>query len=163
MSDCKTTASSLSEWFTTEQGAYVLARERDWFDRTVSDLFGYNAVQLGLPELDFLRESRMPLRFFGGNHEGNDVRLMCAELPFATASMDLVLLPHVLEFSDHPHQILREVQETHRRALISLHADLTDLDQAKEACHGNHREPHNNARNHPAASQPVAEFLQGDG
>ncbi|HEX5364252.1 MAG TPA: methyltransferase domain-containing protein [Gallionella sp.] len=100
----------MSEWFASEQGAYVLAREQAYFDRTVADIFGFNALQLGLPEHGFLRDSRMPLRFSAGNQAGNDVRLCCAELSFATASLDLVLLPHVLEFSDHPHQILREVE-----------------------------------------------------
>ena len=33
-----------------------------------------------------------------------------AELPFATQSLDLVVLPHVLEFAQEPHQILREVE-----------------------------------------------------
>ena len=33
-----------------------------------------------------------------------------AELPVVSASVDLVLLPHVLEFSENPHQILREVE-----------------------------------------------------
>ena len=46
-------------------------------------------------------------------------RRACAELvvacqpwalPFASASIDLVVLPHVLEFSAHPHQVLREVE-----------------------------------------------------
>ncbi|MDO8292680.1 MAG: methyltransferase domain-containing protein, partial [Gallionella sp.] len=101
---------SLSEWFATPQGGYVLTREQAYFDRTVSDIFGYNAVQLGLPEHDFLRSSRMPLRFSAGNQAGNDVRLCCTELPFDTASLDLVLIPHVLEFAEHPHQILREVE-----------------------------------------------------
>ena len=27
-----------------------------WFDRTVADIFGYHALQLGLPEIDALRE-----------------------------------------------------------------------------------------------------------
>src|SRR5205814_9709268 len=31
------------------------------------------------------------------------------ELPLATQSIDLVLLPHVLEFAEEPHRILREV------------------------------------------------------
>ena len=31
-------------------------------------------------------------------------------LPIETNSIDLVLLPHILEFSSNPHQILREVQ-----------------------------------------------------
>src|SRR5574340_109628 len=93
MPNCKLTARSLSEWFATEQGGYVLKREQAYFDRTVSDIFGYNALQLGLSEHDFLRSNRMPLRFSAGNQQGNDVRLCCTELPFDTASLDRVLVP----------------------------------------------------------------------
>ena len=110
MPNCKLTAQSLSEWFACEQGGYVLKREQDYFDHTVSDIFGFNALQLGLPKHDFLCSSRMPLRFTAGNQQGNAVRLACTELPFACDSLDLVLLPHVLEFSDNPHQIIREVE-----------------------------------------------------
>lgn len=109
MTDCKPTVQSLGEWFATPQGGYVLACEQDYFDRTVNDIFGFNAAQLGLPEQDFLRNSRMPLRFTAGNQHGNAVRLACTELPFASDSLDLVLMPHVLEFSENPHQTLREV------------------------------------------------------
>jgi len=110
MPNSKAIAQSLSEWFATEQGGYVLRRERDYFDRTVADIFGYNALQLGLPEHDFLSNSRMPLRFTAGNQPGNAVRLICAELPFASVSLDLVVMPHLLEFAEHPHQILREAE-----------------------------------------------------
>jgi SAM-dependent methyltransferase len=109
MSNCNSTTKNLSEWFFTPQGGYVLAREQKYFDRTVSDIFGYNALQLGLPEHGFLRSNRMPLRFSAGNQAGNAVRLICTELPFDCDSLDLVVLPHVLEFSEHPHQVLREV------------------------------------------------------
>lgn len=108
MPNCKPTAKSLSEWFATPQGGYVLAREQAHFDHTVSDMFGYNALQLGLPEHDFLHSSRIPLRFSAGNQTGNAVRLICTELPFDSDCMDLVVLPHTLEFSAYPHQILRE-------------------------------------------------------
>jgi SAM-dependent methyltransferase len=110
MPNCKLIAQSLSEWFTTPQGGYVLAREQAYFDRTVSDIFGYNALQLGLPEHDFLHSSRIPLRFCGADQAGAKVRLCDDELPFACDSFDLVLLPHVLEFAEHPHQILREAE-----------------------------------------------------
>ena len=110
MPDCKPTAENLSEWFSTPQGGYVLAREQAYFERTVKDMFGFNAVQLGLQGNDFLRGNRMPLRFSAGNQMGNDVRLICTELPFESDSMDLVVLPHVLDFSEHPHQVLREVE-----------------------------------------------------
>lgn len=110
MPNSKVIAKSLSEWFATEQGGYVLTREQAYFDHTVGDIFGFNALQIGVPGQDFLRNSRMPLRFTAGNHQGNDVRLICSELPFDSASLDLVLMPHVLEFSDNPHQIIREVE-----------------------------------------------------
>ena len=110
MPDCKIKAENLSEWFATPQGSYVLACEQAYFNRTVSDLFGYNALQLGLQGHDFLRSNRMPLRFSAGNQIGNNVRLICTELPFDCDSLDLVLLPHVLDFSEHPHQVLREVE-----------------------------------------------------
>ncbi len=136
MPNCKLTAKSLSEWFTTAQGGYVLAREQGYFDRTVTDIFGYNALQLGLPEHDFLRGNRIPLRFSGGNLPGNAVRLMCTELPFDSDCMDLVVMPHVLEFAEYPHQILREAERVLRpegslvisgfnpRSLWGLHRSL---------------------------------------
>ena len=37
-----------------------------------------------------------------------------SELPFASESIDLIVLPHVLEFSADPHQILREVDRVLR-------------------------------------------------
>ena len=47
----------------------------------------------------------------GGSHNDATVNLYCIpeQLPFDTKSVSLVVLPHVLEFSDYPHQILREV------------------------------------------------------
>lgn len=103
-------AQSLSEWFTTEQGAYVLAREQAWYDHTVNEIFGYNAMQLGLPEQDLLKNSRIPLRITGADQAGVAVRLCGEELPIATASLDLLALPHILEFTKQPHEILREAE-----------------------------------------------------
>ncbi len=171
---------TLSNWFATPLGAYVLARELGFCDEVVADIFGFNALQLGNAQIDFLRASRMPLRFTvgpeaaassevrldptdaeqavdadaarglrgngqapvdtdgngeipahlhgngqapahergngqipahvrGNGHLPAHVRGRGTELPIATQSMDLVLLPHVLEFAADPHQILREV------------------------------------------------------
>lgn len=114
MPDCKSTSESLSAWFDTPQGRYVLAREQAYFDRTVSDIFGYNALQIGLPEMNFLSASRIPLRIRGADTPGSDLLMCCPELPFASDSMDLLLLPHVLEFAEYPHEILREVERVLR-------------------------------------------------
>ena len=97
------------EWLQTPQGRYLLDWEQDGMDRLVADIFGYHAVQLGLPGFELLRANRMPRRIDCGP-QGRDLRCSEYELPFATGSLDLVLLPHVLEFSAHPHRVLREVE-----------------------------------------------------
>lgn len=102
--------SSLADWLEGQHGQYLLEREQDFIDKCVEDIFGYNAVQIGLPQYDLLRASRIPLKVRAGNDVGAQLRMDVGELPFDTASVDLVLLPHVLEFNDHPHQVLREVE-----------------------------------------------------
>ena len=106
--------STLADWFTTTQGQYFLSREQAYFDHAVSDIFGYNALQIGLPQFDFLRSSRMPMRAIGGIEQDVAVRLDVNHLPFDSDSVDLMLLAHVLEFTDQPHQTLREVVRTLR-------------------------------------------------
>lgn len=76
----------------------------------VADVFGFNAIQIGMPEHDFLRASRIPLRRRLAPSTQATLRAQYSHLPIATASADLVLLPHVLEFDDKPHHILREVE-----------------------------------------------------
>jgi SAM-dependent methyltransferase len=103
-------STSLDEWFETPLGQYLLEQEQAYFDRAVADLFGFNALQLGLCQYDLLRANRMPFRCSAGG--GGPVKLMTdlQHLPIASQSIDLLVLPHVLEFSANPHQILREVE-----------------------------------------------------
>jgi len=100
-------------WFDSDVGQYVLAREQAWFDAVSADLFGFNALQLDTCGLDFLRANRMPFRFCAGP-EGRDLACAVERLPLASQSLDLVVLPHVLEFSPHPHAVLREVERVLR-------------------------------------------------
>ena len=109
----------LHEWFQTPAGRYLLAWERAQMDAAVVDIFGYHAVQLGLPVIDGLRCNRMPNQWLVLNAlplevdaEAREVSL-CSDfsaLPFPSSSLDLVVLPHALEFSDDPHATLREVE-----------------------------------------------------
>lgn len=101
---------SLADWLGSTYGQYLLEREQAFIDQSVADIFGYNAVQIGLPQYDLLRASRIPLRVTAGRDAACKVRLNVDELPFETGSLDLVLLPHVLEYSLYPHQVLREVE-----------------------------------------------------
>ena len=110
---------TLSDWLATPAGCYIHAWERACLDLLTADIFGFNAVQIGLPELPALAASRMTHQW-QTNHQlapglpldAKPVVLLhdFAELPFATQSLDLVVLPHVLEFAAHPHQVLREVE-----------------------------------------------------
>jgi SAM-dependent methyltransferase len=102
--------SSLSGWLSTPQGAYVLDWELAQFDSAVDDVFGFRAVQIGLPEVDFLRQNRIPYRFTLALERGAAVAADALQLPLATQSVDLVALPHVLEGHPNPHDVLREVE-----------------------------------------------------
>ncbi len=107
-------AQSLEAWYATPAGAYVLAWEQAALDKIVADLFGYFAVQAGSPGIDFLRANRIPWRSTIGLDGAASVIGDAHELPFAAESLDLLLLPHVLEFSAEPHQILREAERVLR-------------------------------------------------
>ena len=100
----------LTEWLRTPQGEYVARWEQVRHDQLVADIFGFNAIQIGMVECDLLRANRMPSRTRCDIEGDVDVRCDPCALPFAGTSVDLIVLPHVLEFSDSPHQILREVE-----------------------------------------------------
>lgn len=100
----------LDVWLNTPQGHYVLDWEQAKLDEALADVFGFNALQLGLPERDFLRSNRIPLRQCIGPSGTTQLRCEFTQLPIASQSVDLVVLPHVLEFYPDPHQILREVE-----------------------------------------------------
>lgn len=114
-------------WLLTAPGAFLADWERQAFDRTVADLFGYHALQLGLHACDTLASNRMPHRWLAldqpqavprahvgeGESLASSARslLLCEfhALPFAEHSLDLVTLPHTLELSTDPHGTLAEV------------------------------------------------------
>jgi SAM-dependent methyltransferase len=107
----------MQQWFETPPGRYLLAWERAEFDRAVGDIFGYHALQLGLPELDTLAANRMPHKWLALSepaaveHPARPALVTdFAALPFEENSIDLVVLPHSLELNLDPHTTLREVE-----------------------------------------------------
>ncbi len=98
-----------TEWLAGSPGQYVIAREQTYFDEAVADIFGYHALQLGLEQVDLLRASRIPLRVHAGPQGAVGLRADFRDLPIDSNSVDLMVLPHTLEFSAHPHQVVREV------------------------------------------------------
>jgi len=107
---------ALGPWLDSPAGCYVRAWEKARLDALTADIFGFNALQIGLPQINGLEANRMPNRWLSDTHvsqkEKKPVVIVhdFSELPFATQSLDLVVLPHVLEFAKEPHQVLREVE-----------------------------------------------------
>lgn len=96
--------------------------EQAQLDHHVTDIFGYHAVQMGMPQLQALRANRVPHRWLALPPEliSHDEAYLpkiatCFEsLAFETQSLDLVVLPHVLDLSHDPHQVLRETERVLR-------------------------------------------------
>ncbi len=109
---------ALEGWLQTPAGVYLRAWEQSCLDNLTADIFGFNAVQIGMPQIDALAASRMPHKILADRRvrastepsRPVNVTLDYTELPFASQSVDLLVLPHVLEFSTDPHQVLREVE-----------------------------------------------------
>lgn len=106
----------LAEWLETPPGRYVQDWEQKQIDAMVSNAFGYHAIQIGLPHWDLLRANRIPYKGRTGILSEGAAELGAAlvadpeNLPFDSQSIDLLVLPHVLECSTGAHQILREVE-----------------------------------------------------
>lgn len=102
----------MHEWFQTPPGRYLLEWEREQLSDAVSDVFGFHALQLGLPEIDALCDNRIPHRWFAHHAPCSRASFLTdfSALPFSSGTLDLVILPHSLELSHDPHMTLREVE-----------------------------------------------------
>lgn len=103
---------ALDEWLCSPAGQYLVRWEQGWIDAVVPDLFGFRAIQLGTRIIDGLRENRIPHKAYLRDTPIGllDGLVNFEALPFEDQALDLVVMPHVLEFSCNPHQVLREVE-----------------------------------------------------
>src|SRR5450830_1127681 len=97
------------DWFATAPGIYLQEKEQALFDEAVFNIFGFNAVQIGLLGIDVLRNSRIPYAYHADVSKG---QLQCdsTQLPFQSNSIDLLVMPHRLDFSQYAHETLREAE-----------------------------------------------------
>ena len=115
-----TGSATFAEWFAGPVGQYLLGLEWQYLERMLPDLFGYHLVQVGrLGNGDMTQSSRIHHRLLlwvdeCGPLPPGSVIAEPESLPLAADSIDVVILPHVLEFSLNPHRVLREAE----RALI---------------------------------------------
>ena len=103
----------LSGWFETPLGAALLDEERKSIEEALHCLFGYHLLQLSIsPRLDLGETSRISHRFALNPHHAENPSLSAlsdfTRLPLPEESIDVALLHHVLDYSQTPHQLLRE-------------------------------------------------------
>lgn len=113
----------LGAWLNRWPGRMLLETEAGEFGRILPDLFGFHLLQLGaIGNVDLLEASRIRHRIVLDCLLAPDDPRLAADgycdpehLPLAQDAIDVVVLPHVLEFTPDPQQVLREVE----RVLVS--------------------------------------------
>lgn len=107
------------KWLQTPLGAALLQQEARVVEEALDGVFGEQCLQLGV-----WGENRTFMRFTRTQRcsvvAESCIGKPCAvsdmhRLPIASDTIDAVLLPHTLDYSDRPHAVLREVDRVLRR------------------------------------------------
>ncbi|MDX1267511.1 MAG: methyltransferase domain-containing protein [Oceanisphaera sp.] len=107
----------MRQWHSSPLGMAVLEAERTLINQSLASLYGPNMLTLSVSptqsrfEADHLQRKLL----FGSPLQtqlGHELDGLCNfyELPVANESQDIVVLHHLLEFSNNPHALLREVE-----------------------------------------------------
>ena len=107
----------LEDWYASPVGMELCAREAECLERMLCETFGYYLLQVGI-EAGFAQaaaSSRIRHRILmppsvTAASLGLQVAARAEGLPIASDSVDAVFLPHTLDFSEEPHQVLREAE-----------------------------------------------------
>jgi SAM-dependent methyltransferase len=118
---------SVQHWLTTPLGKALVEQESRVVEETFDGIFGEQCLQLGLwgEANTFLRNARTQRKALIDEATGSNGLSAIGQLhrlPVASDSVDCVLLPHVLDYSDRPHAILREVDR-----VLTAHGHLAIL------------------------------------
>ncbi len=114
-------------WYQTLSGQYALEKLDDFCTDLMSEIFGYYAIETGVlsGQHNLLKHSRIATGFslatpdvikqFEASEnkleKKNNYALISTpeNLPLSTDDVDLVVASHVLETTENPHQVLREI------------------------------------------------------
>lgn len=104
----------LRAWYQRPVGQLLQEQERLHLDEILPTLFGYHLLQVGaVHDADLLGSSKISHRLLldpdGSQQTPPSVVAYPDSLPIAGDSVDVVVLPHTLEFERDPHEILREI------------------------------------------------------
>lgn len=112
-SECSDISRELESWYASANGLYLLEQTRSAIAHLLDTTFGYHILQLGVRTPQPLSHgSPIHHRIFSAATAAEGVDLVACpdELPLDCDSVDTVIAHHCLEFAEHPHQALREIQ-----------------------------------------------------
>lgn len=117
----------IRDWFASPLGQNVLRTEAGMLDQLLPGMFGYHLAQFSVQSEELFESSRINNKFSvqmderpiclnecglneSGLNEGgsNQVVASPSQLPFASDSLDVVLLHHLLDFVRSPQEVLKE-------------------------------------------------------
>ena len=104
-------------WRDSALGKALYEEECRQLERVLPTLFGLYSLQLGTqftPDC-FSASSikhHMQMSLTDSREQSSSLYGYAEDLPFASESLDLVILPHVLENSENPHAVLREADRS---------------------------------------------------
>lgn len=107
---------AVAAWFAEPPGLRLAENEREIVSGMVGDLFGYHLLQVGdlgadLAHLDGCPVTRkLHISGFTGGAASTALVSDAGQLPVTSDSVDVVVLPHTLDFTADPHEVLREVE-----------------------------------------------------
>ena len=111
----RNSVAELRQWFASEAGINTLRSSAAVAERILPDLFGYHLALYGdYVSKELIETSRISHRIIIATEfaKDADATLICdhAALPLPENTIDVLVLPHTLEFSDDPHRLLREAE-----------------------------------------------------
>ena len=111
--DWRSAQDPLEQWYSTSLGESILDEMETLLERLLPEIFGYQGLQIGQisQKIKLLESAGLHKKLIMGadtDFSGVDMGGDALQLPIASDTMNLVLLPHTLDFCGNPHQVLRE-------------------------------------------------------
>lgn len=102
-------------WLTSPQGQALTRQEQMKAAPILANTFGYLALQVGLPHIDYLTSNRSRKKLIVSSQHTHAytykhpcIQAPVNQIPLEEQSVDVIVLPHTLEFSTQPEEILKE-------------------------------------------------------
>lgn len=108
----------LKLWYQSPLGTSLSSTEKKYFDKVLANISGDYALKFNLLNNELLNKCKALHRVYVIQNlspndstltKGKIIQCNFNELPFSCESIDLAIIPHILEFHQNPHLILEEI------------------------------------------------------